>query len=350
MNLISAIIILIIVFYVLAVLTEEYFIPAIDIVSQKLNLSSDASGATLLAMGSSAPEFFTALIAVLGLAGSGNGDIGTGTIVGSAIFNMLVIVGVAAIFRTIKLNWKVVIRDQLFYGLTIILLLFAFWDGHITLIESIIFMATYGIYVFLVINWKKWLKYEDEGLNESVEVKKHSMLKKTTHQAIGLVVPRPHKHPRLYVVSLVLSVLGIGLLSWLLVRQVIVISEVLNINSTFLALTVVAAGTSVPDMISSVIVAKQGRGDMAVSNAVGSNIFNILFGLSFPWMLAILISKEQVAVSPEDLLSSIYLLAGTIVLTLTLLVFKKWEISKRSGIFFIAVYLTYCAYIIFTIA
>ena len=72
----------------LAIVTEDYFVPAIDKIAHKLRLSSDASGATLLAAGSSAPEFFTSLFAVLGLAGA-HADVGAGTIVGSAIFNIL---------------------------------------------------------------------------------------------------------------------------------------------------------------------------------------------------------------------------------------------------------------------
>ena len=84
-----AIILLAAAFYLMTVITEEFFVPAIDVLAKKLKLTSDASGATLLALGSSAPEFFTSLIAILGLSGSGHSDIGAGTIVGSAIFNVL---------------------------------------------------------------------------------------------------------------------------------------------------------------------------------------------------------------------------------------------------------------------
>ena len=125
-----------------------------------LYFPSDVAGATLLAMGSSAPELFASTIAIFGLAGA-SADVGSGTIVGSAIFNILIIIGVSALFKSVILQWKPVIRDLSFYVLTILLLLFAFRDGTITLIEAIMFVGLYAIYIYATINWKKWFDYKD---------------------------------------------------------------------------------------------------------------------------------------------------------------------------------------------
>ena len=129
-----------------------------------------------------------------------------------------------------------------------------------------------------------------------------------------------------------------------LVASVIVISDILNINATFLALTVLAAGTSVPDLIGSIIVAKQGRGDMAVSNAVGSNIFDILVGLGAPWFIVILLRGNSVSVSTENLVASIILLFATVIALFFLMISRKWKIGRYSGLSLIAMYVFYVIY------
>lgn len=344
-------VILLICFYVLAILTEEYFVPAIDKISDKMKLSSDAAGATLLAMGSSAPEFFTSLFAVMGIIGGAHADVGAGAIVGSAIFNVLVIVGAAAMFKAVKLQWQPVIRDLIFYIVTILLLLAAFWDGNITVWEALGFVLMYGVYVFTVVKWRKWLKYEDVATpSEDANEKTRNILNRITHKLIGFVVPDPYKKPKLYQVSFIISILLIAAISFLLVQQITTIAHVLHINPTFLALTVLAAGTSLPDLVGSIVVAKQGRGDMAVSNAVGSNIFDILFGLGLPWLIVIAFMGKEVTVGTENLNSSIFLLFATVIAILFLLIVRKWKIGHKSGVFLIALYVAYCIYILLTVA
>jgi K+-dependent Na+/Ca+ exchanger-like protein len=337
--------------YLLAVLTEDFFIPAIDRVAQKLRMSSDAAGATLLAAGSSAPEFFTAFIAVFGLTGGGDiADVGTGTIVGSAVFNILVIIGAAALYKAVKLQWQPVIRDMIFYILTIIMLLVAFSDGKIVLFEAISFVLVYGVYVWTVLKWRKWLKYDDVVIQETVETKVRKGLGLASYRLLNLAIPDPRTKPKLYVWAFLLAIAGIGGLSFVLVDQVVVIAELLGINATFLALTVVAAGTSVPDMIGSMVVAKQGRGDMAVSNAVGSNVFNILFGLGIPWLLVLALGKESVPVGTANLTSSVLLLLATVIAIIFLLIVRKWRIGQKSGLVLIGLYIAYCIYVAITVA
>jgi len=134
-----------------------------------------------------------------------------------------------------------------------------------------------------------------------------------------------------------------------LVEAAVGIGNILNINPTIIALTVLAAGTSIPDLISSVVVAKQGRGDMAVSNAVGSNIFDILFGLGFPWLLVFLIKGESsIAVGRDNLLSSVFLLLATVIAILFILITRNWTIGRKAGILLVLLYIAYLFYIIGT--
>jgi len=332
-------------FYILAVVCEEYLVPSIDVISQKLKMTSDAAGATLLAAGSSAPELFASIIAVFGLTKAG-ADVGAGTIVGSAVFNILVIVGASAMFRAVTLQWKPIIRDLTFYVVTILLLFYFFYDGKINLIEALVFLACYAIYIYAVLKWKKWFSYEDIGISADHVPHPKGKISIAVKRAVDFVIPDVEKKPKLYLVTFFLSILVIIVASYILVENLIHAADILNINPTFLALTALAAGTSLPDLIGSIVVAKQGRGDMAVSNAVGSNIFDILFGLGAPWAIYLLINGGSIAVSNDNLDASILLLLATVVAIITLLIVRKWRIGKWAGLGLILLYAAYVAYII----
>lgn len=334
-------------FYLLSIISEDFFVPAIDSLASKLNIGSDVAGATLLAMGSSAPELFTSIFAVFGSGGE-HSNVGAGAIVGSAIFNVLVIIGAAAMFKAVKLQWQPVIRDMSFYVITIILLYISFRDGQVTLIESSIFVALYALYIIAVVNWRKLFPYKDISATELVEDNEVGQIGTLARKAIGVVIPDPRKKPHLYAVSFIMSILAIALLSHQLVANVVIIADFLSIDSTFLALTVLAAGTSVPDLIGSIVVAKQGRGDMAVSNAVGSNIFDVLFGLGMPWLIVVLLRGEPVSVSADNLTASVFLLFATVIALLFLMVSRNWKLGHKNGLFLIGLYATYVIYLLYS--
>ncbi len=347
------IIILIIIFYFLAKICDRYFVKSLDIISNRLNLSEDVAGATLMAMGSSAPEFFTSMIAVF----STSEEVGAGTIVGSAIFNVLVIVGASAMVSTAFLQWKPIIRDLGVYVVAILLLLLTFFDGKIELWEAGLYVLFYGIYLLILAKWKKALnnkekaeiekkKEELKKLEENEEPEKESTnpIVKTLDQTLDKIFPDLDKKPELYWLTFTLSITLIGVLSFFMVETAVEFSHLIGIPAVIISLTVLAAGTSVPDLLSSIIVAKKGRGDMAVSNAVGSNNFDIMIGLGLPWLLYILFSGNSVSVGTENLTSSILLLFFTVISLLTLLILQKFKIGKPAGALLVGLYLIYVVY------
>lgn len=346
MFLILHIAILILCFYLLAVVCDRYFVSSLDKIALKLKMNSDMAGATLMAVGSSAPELFVALIALFK---PGNEAMGAGTIVGSAMFNILVIIGASAMVKKAIISWQPVIRDFIFYSTSILLLLFFFRDGSINLIEALIFLGLYVLYVFAVLNWQKILPYKDnEKIEESVELKKKVPEKNSlwlyfktgVYKVMDYIFPKEEKYWTVFL----LSVTMIAALSYVLVESAVAIAGILNIPSVIIGLTVLAAGTSIPDLVSSMIVAKQGRGGMAISNAIGSNIFNVFIGLGLPWLLVILIYGQNIPVVTENLVSSIILLFATVVAILFLLITRHWRLGKYSGLFLIGLYLAYLAY------
>ena len=139
------------------------------------------------------------------------------------------------------------------------------------------------------------------------------------------------------------SILLIAALSYVLVEVAVASAHILNIPEAIIALTVLAVGTSIPDLFSSIIVAKQGRGDMAVSNAIGSNIFDILIGLGLPFMI-VMFSSGKTIEAGGNLFRSVIILFGSVLLLVILLVLRRWKVGKPTGIILILVYVAYVIY------
>lgn len=336
--LILTILVMLLAFYLLAEVCEKYFVDSLGKISNRLNLSPEASGATFMAIGSSAPELFVSLMALFK---PGEEAIGAGTIVGSAIFNVLVITGVSVAVRRAFVIWQPVIRDMLFYSLSIILLLLTFRDGIISLFEILTFLALYVIYITAVLNWKKLFKYKDDNPIEIVEEAMSEKKWKKIFTPIDWLVRITFPNSQKYILSFLISIAWITILSWVLVESAIISANILGIPSVIIGLTVLAAGTSIPDLLSSTIVAKKGQTGMAISNGIGSNIFDILFCLGFPWLISYIFLGKKITVATENLNNSVILLFATVIAILFLFIIRKWRIGKYSGYFLIALYLIY---------
>ncbi len=324
-------------FVLLARVVDLFFISSLDKISKDLRLSSDAAGATLMAVGSSAPELFVALFAVLK-----PGDhqvIGIGSIVGSAIFNLLVIVGVVALVKKTKLTWQPVVRDLIFYTASVLLLVWFIWDGSFTINEAAIFLGIYVLYVFAAVYWRKILPYTDMEMSKEDGIHgEKNKFTKPLDQVLTFIFPSP----KYYYLNFIFSILIIAALSYILVEVAIQSAHILNIPEAIIALTVLAVGTSIPDLFSSIIVARQGRGDMAVSNAVGSNIFDILVGLGLPFIIVLAVSGGSISTGGE-IKSSALILFASVILLFALLLFSKWKVGKFTGIVLIGLYIFYVA-------
>jgi Ca2+/Na+ antiporter len=222
----------------------------------------------------------------------------------------------------------------MFYSISILLILLVFKDGSIDIIEASIFVAIYIIYLITLSQWNKFVEIKEdqttlEKVEEIFEKKKNAILEK--------FFPSSKK----CYLTFFISILIIAGLSWVLVESAIEISAILGIPEAIVALTVLAIGTSVPDTVSSVIVAKQGRGGMAISNAIGSNIFDILVGLGLPWLVFLAINGGTIPVSTENLYSSVVLLFATVFVIFFLFLLRRWKIGRKSGYFLIILYVLY---------
>ncbi|XP_011361612.1 sodium/potassium/calcium exchanger 1 isoform X2 [Pteropus vampyrus] len=143
------------VFVALAIVCDEYFVPALGVITNKLQISEDVAGATFMAAGGSAPELFTSLIGVF----ISHSNVGIGTIVGSAVFNILFVIGTCALFsrEILNLTWWPLFRDVSFYILDLMMLILFFLDSLIVWWESLLLLLAYAFYVFTM-KWNKKLE------------------------------------------------------------------------------------------------------------------------------------------------------------------------------------------------
>ena len=389
-------------FGVLAVVCDDYFVPSLEQITKKLNMDSDVAGATFMAAGSSAPELFTSVIGVF----ITKSDIGLGTIVGSAVFNILFIVAICGLFAgsVLRLTPWPLLRDCTCYLLSVAALIAVSYDKKVYWYEALVLVTMYLLYVVIMyfnttlegcfgrltrINKEETdierngrgsdeeqslLRGDDgdgeERLNPSSAAEEVQIINQSDESPFsmpqGLVsgvlwilalpvtclfyvtIPdcRSEKWEKWYLVSFFASVVWIALLSYVLVWMVTIIGFTFGIPDVIMGLTFLAAGSSVPDGISSLIVARQGDGDMAVSNTVGSNVFDILLCLGLPWLLkttALDLGGYVVVLSGSIIYTSISLFA-TVFVTIFLVMLNKWYLNKCLGMAFLFLYLFFITF------
>ncbi|KAM6308226.1 sodium/potassium/calcium exchanger 1 [Aegotheles albertisi] len=505
------------VFVALAIVCDEYFVPALGVITEKLEISEDVAGATFMAAGGSAPELFTSLIGVF----ISHSNVGIGTIVGSAVFNILFVIGTCALFsrEILHLTWWPLFRDISFYIVDLLMLILFFLDSVIDWWESLLLLTAYTTYVFTMkhnLALEQWVKQElskklnavqaassehirkksttavaEEGAKkpadgrklqpasalqrgsssaslhntqmrstifqlmihtldpladakfkdrvdmlsnmakakvetatppgskpEAEEEKKASSSVQVTpasdsepskdkqkadapqdgqsssgsdtsedssseedsdddssdddddenDEPLSLEWPETRKKQAIYlflfpivfplwstipdvrnpdskkffVITFFGAIIWIAVFSYLMVWWAHQVGETIGISEEIMGLTILAAGTSIPDLITSVIVARKGLGDMAVSSSVGSNIFDITVGLPVPWLLfSIINGLSPVAVSSNGLFCAIVLLFLMLLFVIISIATCKWKMNKLLGLTMFGLYFVF---------
>lgn len=154
------------------------------------------------------------------------------------------------------------------------------------------------------------------------------------------------KYRRFYVVSFLMSLLWIGVLTHYMVVWVTAVGCFLEVSPIFMGLVVLAIGTSVPDALGSMIAARSGEANMAIANAVGSNVFDVLIGLGFPWFLRGLIKSEAMPVDRDGIALNVIILFCTAILFVTVLAVNEWTMNTKTGIFLFSVYVAYVIFVV----
>lgn len=238
--------------FALLVKGADWFVDGASAIAEKLRVPPLIIGLTIVAMGTSAPEAAISISAAM----KGSADITIGNIVGSNILNILVILGLSSVIAPLPVERSTIRRDLPFLLGVSLLLLVQGLDGSIILPDGLILIVLFAAYLIrlLVMAWRK----PQEDARETGQ-------------------RSPWRMP-LTAVGLAAVVLG----SNLAVDAASAIARLLGMSERFIGLTIVALGTSLPELVTSVTAARKGDADIAIGNIVGSNLFNILFvvGLS----------------------------------------------------------------------
>lgn len=437
------------IFFSLAIVSDHYFVPAIEKLAKDLRIPSSVAGASLMAAAASIPNLATNIVGSV----ITHDDIGIGAVVGSSFFNVLFIPGAfgLAVVKQVELTPWPVIRDSVAYIVSSVVLALVIWDREVHWYESLSLLLLYIVYlIFLMFSDKckslfencspcfKCCKRKDSekvglvssaiksyglaregnmgedkiiGLGGEIKVRNpsiedirkideeenkepvkeegqaatfHDVSAQTEKQAIKdtseeyiddgkyrsimsfpkgkferlawiimlpatlvifLLIPdfkRPGCCRNVHFLTLTMSVVFIGGISYVLVWMISLIGETFGIPSSIMGMTLLAAGGSLPDCLNSVFAARKGYVDMAFSNAIGSNMFDILFCLSVPWLIDYLFIevREPVPIYANMTLVAIFLLtSGVIVLTATAA--TGFKINKKMAVFFIITYVCF---------
>ena len=149
-----------------------------------------------------------------------------------------------------------------------------------------------------------------------------------------------------YPLSFFMSIVWIGILCHVMVEFAIGIACIASIDPIVMGVLVLAVGTSVPDAIGSMIAARNGEADMAIANAVGSNVFDVLLGLGFPWWLSIIVKGEDFLVDKDGIVTAVIILFCTVLMFVCVLAFNKWQMNTSVGVGLFALYGLYVVYTI----
>ncbi|KJH52924.1 K+-dependent Na+/Ca+ exchanger family protein [Dictyocaulus viviparus] len=511
-------------FVSLAIVCDEFFVPSLAVLTEKLSISDDVAGATFMAAGGSAPEFFTSVIGVF----IAQNNVGIGTIVGSATFNILCVLACCTLFSksVLQLTWWPLFRDVSIYIIALLMLVLFFMDEKITRLEALLLFVVYLLYctimkfnVFLE-NWVKTsllsTKHDEDGSeqtilntpiaarlnsngNTSVEHKNieevmmnrersmsltyrrssinrrqsipilhsgtmfrtgimqlmHQTLdqvpeggsedESSTHRSTSCIQQQPPPKVELtlairperrssQIEEIENSLLQKSLLEeeedqplnmewpdkfikqvtyvclapilipmWVTVPDVrrpvfesqMVSDNICELSSmdcvllifdgvvgkydwrdarhsnrtpvflnsltdfppkkvtmSVIGLTILAAGTSIPDLITSVIVARKGLGDMAVSSSIGSNIFDVCVGLPVPWLVYFVVElvrnpgnpAQFISVGSKGLLCSVGMLFVMLVVLVFSTFISRWRMNKVFGVIMIVSYIAFCLF------
>eukprot|EP01061_Rhynchopus_euleeides_P019855 TRINITY_DN3257_c0_g1_i1.p1 TRINITY_DN3257_c0_g1~~TRINITY_DN3257_c0_g1_i1.p1 ORF type:complete len:591 (+),score=286.84 TRINITY_DN3257_c0_g1_i1:90-1862(+) len=481
-----------------AIAADEYFQPALEAISDALGLSADVRGATFLAAASSAPEFFTSFADTFLVSDEGGEGFGVGTIVGSAVFNVLIIVALSTIptlgasealeknkpeeperkqshtdaqwekiqkaYRDrltswenkmkkleeegsyLPVDWYPLSRDCIFYSASIILLAVTVatdepklidqkphvQEGCVDWYESLVYVLLYAAYIIFMVfsadfrdtaeKIKESIlrccpccgdsrtdddnKVEAKGEEGPLDVEKMEAELRAKQEIedeaaseaeddddedddddeeglldnvlgfddewgspagafcnimgiftapfkvlFALTIPNVSRKAMegstpVAVLSFAMCILWIGFLSAMMVKVVSWIGATLSLHPVVMGLVVLAAGTSVPDALGSYNEAKHGNADAAVSNALGSNVFDICVGLGVPWFIYSLSFTRCYAVPAEEILIPTLILFGVLFIFIFTLAYFKMRLFGQVGLVYVGIYVLFVVWVL----
>lgn len=287
-------------------------------IAKKFGISSLVIGLTIVAFWTSLPELTVSLMAAV----SGKNDIALGNIVGSNIANILLILGITSVLSTIPVKSSTVWKEVPFSLLAILIVLFLGADIYFGQGTKNIISGGDG---FVLIWFFILFLYYIAGISNNEENTDSGIKKYSTWVSIGMIV---------------LGLTGLMIGGKMFVDGAVKIAQIIWMSERVIGLTIVAIGTSMPEMITSIVAARKGQNDIAVGNIVWSNIFNIF------WILGLSSLFAPITIEISNFTDIWVCISATILLFLAFFIGRKNKLERWQGLIFVMVYSGYVVYLI----
>ncbi len=307
-------VVLLLVGFVLLIKGADFFVDGSSSVAKLLGIPGFVIGLTIVAMGTSAPEAAVSITAGL----QGSNEIAISNVVGSNIFNLLVVAGLCAVIKPYKIE-KVMLKRDFPVNIIVNALLIGmmFLGKALGLVDGVLLLVLFALYLFFVV----FTAFKDKDTQDEEDgIKKMS--------------------PVLSVLCIVGGLTAVILGGNLVVNNAKEIALALGWSETFIGLTIIAIGTSLPELVTSVVAAKKGESGLALGNVIGSNIFNIML------ILGLSSSLSTIAVDTSAIINVVFLLVVTALVYVACLI--KKGMGRVVGAVCVLGYVAYTAYLLMT--
>lgn len=297
--------------FVLLIKGADFFVDGSSSIAKIMKVPSVVIGLTIVAMGTSAPEAAVSITAGI----SGSNEIAISNVVGSNIFNMLVVVGVCALIKPFALDKTILKRDfPVNIAASVILLAMMILGSALGLIDGIILLVLMALYItWLVVSA---IRNREESSEEI----------KTLSPILSVV----------YIIGGLAAVIFGG---DMVVDNATILAKAMGWSETLIGLTIIAIGTSLPELVTSIVASKKGENGLALGNVVGSNIFNIMF------ILGLSSSVSSIAVDSRAISNVVFLIVMTILMFLMCVIRKK--LTRVEGAIMVSLYAAYTCYLLY---
>lgn len=312
-----AAILLILIGFALLIKGADFLVEGSSNIAKKFHIPEIIIGLTIVSIGTSMPEMFVSLTSGM----EGYPDMAMGNVIGSNVCNLLLILGLSTVIRPVKFQRETrLIEIPMCLLITILFMVLCNMGEGLSRVDGIVLLITFAIFIgytiFMGIKGEKF-DSKDEKEEEKTDTSNISIFKS--------------------IIFVILGIVGLKLGGDFTVDNAVIVAHHFNISEKIISLTILAIGTSLPELVTSVTAAIKGNSDIAIGNIIGSNIFNMLFIMGTTSVI------DNVTYSLDYNIDMWILIAGTILLSLFPIIPPKNEMSRSNGIIYLLGYVGYLA-------
>lgn len=301
--------------FVILIKSADLLINGASSLAKQLSISEIAIGLTIVAFGTSAPELIVNILSSTG----GHNELCFGNILGSNIFNTLMVLGVAGLIHPITVQKNTIKKEiPMVFGGTILTMAlannFGFAGNLLSRLDGLILIISLGLFFFYVLGISK------DRLTEDIMIKVNSIPKSILFILVGVI--------------------GLFFGGDMVVKNAVFIANILQVSEKFIGITIVALGTSLPELVTSIVAVKKRRYDLAVGNVIGSNLFNIFLVLGITSIINPIVLPVQMNID------FVFLIIITLMLFITMFTGKRRVLDRWEAVIFVALYFGYILFLL----